>query len=43
MDAQTAEGKKPMVVGAHASCSAEYQLFWEKRLVQLVGSLRAAK
>ena len=43
LNAQTAEGGKPMVVGAHAACPFEYQMYWEKRLVQLAGSLRGAK
>ncbi len=43
MDAQTTEGRKPMVIGAHASCAFEYQQFWEKRLVQLAGTLRPAR
>lgn len=42
-NAQTADGAKPMVVGAHAACPYEYQVHWEKRLVQLVGSLREAR
>lgn len=43
LNAQTADGNKPMVVGAHAACPFEYQIYWEKRLVQLAGSLRGAK
>jgi hypothetical protein len=43
MDAQTPNGVKPMVIGAHAYCAFEYQTFWEKRLIQLTGSLRPAK
>ncbi len=43
LNAQTADGSKPMVVGAHAACPFEYQIYWEKRLVQLAGSLRGAK
>lgn len=42
MNAQTPAGLKPMVIGAHAACPFEYQMYWEKRLVQLVGSLRSA-
>lgn len=43
LNAQTADGSKPMVIGAHAACPFEYQIYWEKRLVQLAGSLRGAK
>lgn len=43
IDAQSANGVKPTVVGAHAACPFEYQLYWEKRLMQLAASLRAAR
>jgi hypothetical protein len=43
MDAQTPDGMKSMVIGAHASCAFEYQQFWEKRLAQLAGTLRTAR
>lgn len=42
MDAQTADGVKTMVVGVHAACPIEFQIYWERRLMQLAGSLRAA-
>ncbi len=43
MNAQTPEGMKKMVVGAYAACPFDYQLYWEKRLDSLVGSLRMAR
>lgn len=43
MDAQTPDGVKPMVIGAHASCAFDYQQFWEKRLAQLAATLRPAR
>lgn len=43
LDAQTEAGVKPMVVGVYAACPIEFQIYWERRLAQLVGSLRPAK
>jgi hypothetical protein len=43
MDAQTGEGVRPMVVGVHAACSWDVQLFWEKRLAHMAASLRSGR
>lgn len=43
MDAQTGDGVKPTAVGVHAACSWDVQMFWEKRLVHLAGSLRGGR
>ncbi|WP_149112450.1 hypothetical protein [Limnoglobus roseus] len=41
MNAQNAGGTKPVVVGVHAACPMDYQIYWEKRLLQLASSLRS--